>query len=94
MLIGTFEIAVALLGLVIVVLIGQIAGGTSMAQSVDWSVLLVIGAALGIGKALDTSGAADAIGSNLIGVIGNNPWLALLAVYFITSLVNLFCLIK
>ncbi len=53
--------------------------------SVDWSVLVVIGAALGIGKALEVSGAAGGIAQAGLGLAGENPWLVLLAVYVITS---------
>ena len=54
--------------------------------AVDWSVLVVIGAALGIGRALDQTGVADAIAGGIIGVAGQNPWLVLVAVYLTTSL--------
>lgn len=55
-------------------------------SSIDWSVLIVIGAALGVGEALRVSGAAGAIASSWIGAFGDNPWLALLAVYVLTNL--------
>ena len=55
-------------------------------KSVDWQVLLVIGAALGIGSAIETSGAAQAISGNLIGLAGGHPWLVLLMVCFVTTL--------
>ncbi len=59
---------------------------TSAARaSVDWSVLIVIGAALGLGRALEASGAAHVVASAWIGALGGSPWLALLAVYVITS---------
>lgn len=54
-------------------------------KSIDWSVLLVIAAALGIGRALDTTGAAGVIADSLIGFVGNNPGLALVVVYGITT---------
>jgi di/tricarboxylate transporter len=54
--------------------------------SVDWSVLVVIGASLGIGEAMQTSGAATAISQAWVTAAGNNPWLALAAVYIFTSL--------
>jgi di/tricarboxylate transporter len=54
--------------------------------SVDWSVLIVIGCALALGKALDASGAAQAIANQLIVLAGPHPWLLLLAVYATTSL--------
>jgi len=58
--------------------------GDEARQSIDWSVLLVIGASLGIGGALDTSGAAEAVASNLISLASGHPWLVLAMVYFVT----------
>jgi di/tricarboxylate transporter len=58
---------------------------SSARASIDWSVLIVIGASLGIGRALETSGAASAIAESTLGWFGGNPWLALLAVYAVTS---------
>ncbi|MEX2671977.1 MAG: SLC13 family permease [Phycisphaeraceae bacterium] len=55
-------------------------------RNVDWQVLLVIGAAFGIGRAMDTSGAAGAIAASLIGFAGENPWLVLIIVYGVTML--------
>jgi di/tricarboxylate transporter len=49
-------------------------------------VLIVIGCALALGKALDASGAAQAIANQLIVLAGPHPWLLLLAVYATTSL--------
>ncbi|MDZ7810196.1 MAG: SLC13 family permease [Arhodomonas sp.] len=48
--------------------------------------LLVIGAALGIGEAMANSGAATTLARGLVEVVGGQPWLALLAVFVITSL--------
>jgi di/tricarboxylate transporter len=53
-------------------------------QSIDWSVLLVIGASLGIGQALETSGAAQAVASNLIDLASGHPWMVLVMVYLVT----------
>ncbi|MEQ8484977.1 MAG: SLC13 family permease [Pseudomonadales bacterium] len=60
------------------------AGGAR--NRVDWSVLVVIGAALGLGQAMSVSGAAGSIAAWWIGLAGQQPWLALAAVYAITSL--------
>jgi di/tricarboxylate transporter len=59
------------------------AGGAR--NRIDWSVLVVIGAALGLGEAMSRSGAAGSIAAWWIGLAGDQPWLALLAVYAITS---------
>jgi di/tricarboxylate transporter len=52
---------------------------------VDWSVLTIIGASLGLGAAMTASGAAESIALWWIGMAGDSPWLALIAVYAITS---------
>ena len=54
--------------------------------SIDWSVLIVIGAALGIGQAMDQTGAAQLMASGVLSVVGAHPWLALLAIYAVTSI--------
>ncbi|UCG15611.1 MAG: SLC13 family permease [Phycisphaerales bacterium] len=55
-------------------------------RSVDWSVLIVIAAALGIGRAIDQTGTARVIAETVLGVAGQNPWVALAAVYIITMM--------
>ncbi len=55
-------------------------------QTVDWQILIVIGASLGIGEALHLTGAAQAIAGSMLALIGNDPWGALLMVYVITAL--------
>ena len=55
-------------------------------DSVDWSLLVVIAAALGIGKAVQMSGLAGIVAENLVAAAGGNPWLVLLAIYFVTTI--------
>jgi di/tricarboxylate transporter len=54
-------------------------------RSIEWPVLLVIGAALGLGKALEFTGTATAIASTVIDLAGSNPWTALVMVYGVTG---------
>ncbi len=54
-------------------------------QSIEWRVLLITAAALGIGKALEVSGAADILATLLLQQAGTNPHFALAAVYFATA---------
>ncbi|USN99968.1 MAG: SLC13 family permease [Phycisphaeraceae bacterium] len=58
---------------------------TEARRSIDWSVLVVIGAALGLGKALDATGAAQLAADAVLSVAGSHPWLVLLAIYVFTS---------
>lgn len=55
-------------------------------RSVDWRILIVIGATIGIGAALETSGAANAIALGLIRCAGQNPLLTLALVYLATMM--------
>ncbi len=57
-------------------------------RGVDWSLLVVIAAALGIGKALETTGAAASLAAVILGPAGQNPGLALTLVYGITMLLT------
>ena len=55
-------------------------------RSVDAQVLLVIAAALGLGKAVEKTGVGSTIASLLIDAAGNNPWVALAVIYGVTVL--------
>ena len=54
-------------------------------RNIEWSVLVVIGAALGIGYGLEETGAATALASTFIGSAGRNPWVALAMIHLITA---------
>jgi di/tricarboxylate transporter len=55
-------------------------------RSIDWQVLLVIAAAFGIGRAMQTSGAAEEITRRLIGFAGEEPLLILAVLCGVTML--------
>lgn len=57
---------------------------TDARRSIDWQVLIVIAAALGIGNSLQVTGIAEQIASGFIGVMGQNPYAALIATYITT----------
>lgn len=62
--------------------------GGEARQSIDWSVLVTIGAALGIGKALQTSGLAEFAANQLVRLAGDSPWVQLAMIYFLTMLLT------
>ncbi len=55
-------------------------------RSIDWSVLIVIGAAIGIGRAMDVSGAAKSIAGSMLEVAGGDPFWSLAAIFLATML--------
>ena len=55
-------------------------------QAIDWSVILTIAAAFGIGAAMEQTGLAAAIAGGLLGLAGDAPWLNLAVIYLVTAL--------
>jgi di/tricarboxylate transporter len=62
--------------------------GTQARQSIDWSVLIVIGASLGIGEAISMSGAAKFLSQQSVTVCGSNAWLQLAVIYLLTMILT------
>ncbi|GAB4149543.1 MAG: SLC13 family permease [Planctomycetaceae bacterium] len=60
--------------------------GSEAKRSIDLGVLLTIGAGLGIGNALQSSGAADVLAEGLIDSIGRNPYVVLAMIYLVTMI--------
>jgi di/tricarboxylate transporter len=57
-------------------------------KNINWSVLLVIGAALALGQALQQTGVATVLASSVVQAAGDNPWIALALVYGVTTLLT------
>ena len=57
-------------------------------RSVDWSILIVIAAAFGLGSALQSTGAAEAIATGLIELAGGNIFTSLALMFFTTALLT------
>ncbi len=58
----------------------------SARRSIEWDVLLTIAAALGLGLALEKTGAAAALACSLLSLAGSNPWFTLALVYLATAI--------
>jgi di/tricarboxylate transporter len=57
-------------------------------RSIEYEVIIAIAAAIGIGKALEVSGAASGFAHALLALAGHNPWLLLVFIYGITMLLT------
>lgn len=57
-------------------------------DNVDWSVLLVIAASIGLGNALEATGAAAALANAMLGIATNNPYVVLGITYLATTLLT------
>ena len=79
----------ALLAAGFMVLFRCIRGGNAR-RSIDWQVIIVIAASFGMGSALQTTGAAQAIATTLTGLSADNAILALGITFFATALFTAF----
>lgn len=55
-------------------------------RSIDVPMLLTVGAAIGVGKAIDSCGAADKVATLMMGLVGNQPYIGLIAIFLLTVL--------
>ena len=62
--------------------------GSQARSSVDWQVLIAIAGGFGLGKAMETSGAAGVIAERLIALAQGNAWVTLGMVYLVTMLLS------
>lgn len=69
-------------------LITKCVNANTARRSIELQVLIVIGASFGIGKALETTGAAQAAAESLLSIIGDNPIFVLAGVYFLTMVMT------
>jgi di/tricarboxylate transporter len=85
---GVVTMLQAALAAAIAMVLTRCCSVTTARDGVNWSLLLAIGAAIGLGKALDASGAAVSIGDAMVGLAGRNPFVALAAIYLLTSVLT------
>lgn len=57
-------------------------------NAVDLRLVITIAGALGLATALDKSGGASLVANFVTNSVGNNPWLLLLTIYFLTNLLT------
>jgi di/tricarboxylate transporter len=83
---GYLHIALAgLIGVAVLLAFDVIDPGEAR-KSVDWTVLIVIGAALGLGKAMEVSGTADLIGFWMINITSQyGDWMLIAGIVLVTA---------
>ncbi len=85
--VGVLNIAVAALaGAIGMVLMGCVSLGEAR-RSVDWSVLLIIGSALGVAAAMESSGAADILALAVVGTASSFGAVGTLAGLFVAAMI-------
>lgn len=78
----------ALTGALLMILTGCLKPDQAV-QSIDWRLLIMLGAMLGLGAAMETTGAARWLTTNFIGSLGAlGPLVALAGFYLLTSLLT------
>jgi di/tricarboxylate transporter len=72
--------------IVILMVITRCLTASDVRNSFDLQLILTIVAALGLGRALQTSGAAEAIANQVVAWLGTHPWLLLVTIYLMAAL--------
>jgi di/tricarboxylate transporter len=80
--------ALAALGAAAAMLLTRCTSIAAARRAIDWETLLAIAASFALGKALEVSGAAGAIGGSVIELAADNAWVALGIVYAVTLIVT------
>lgn len=57
-------------------------------QSIDWQILIVIGASIALGKAVENTGMAATLAKDVVILVQGSPVLALAALYMITAILT------
>jgi di/tricarboxylate transporter len=57
-------------------------------KSIDWEVLLAIAASFALGLAIDKTGAASMIATQMTALAGGSPWVSLALIYLVTLIVT------
>ena len=84
---GLYPIAVAAPIAAGLLIVTRCISGRIARRSVDWSILIVIGAGLGVATAMDKTGAASWIAHLVVSATGDlGPWAALAVVYLVALL--------
>lgn len=72
----------------IAMLVTQCVTGTEARQAIDYPVLITIGAAAGIAKAIESTGLALALTDTMVSWGGNSPWVQLVIIYGVTMVLT------
>ncbi len=86
--VANIDILAAALVAGIAMLVTQCVTGTEARQAIDYPVLITIGAAAGIAKAIESTGLALAITDTMVSWGGNSPWVQLVIIYGVTMVLT------
>ncbi|MES1926636.1 SLC13 family permease [Salinisphaera sp. T31B1] len=86
--VGVIDILQAALASAAVMLLLGCCTAASARKTLDWSLLVAIGAAIGLGAAVQQTGLASTLASYMVGLAGSTPTAALTALFFATVLIS------
>ena len=86
MLAGASSTAIATIAIAGLMIVTRCLSMGEARSAIELPLLLTIAGALGMAKALSASGAAGFISQQIVGVVGDHPWLLLVALYLLTAI--------
>ncbi len=78
--------AVSAIGVVILMVATRCISSSEVRGAIDLQLILTIVAALGLGRAIQVSGAAQVIADQVVSWLGQHPWLLLITVYVMAAI--------
>ncbi len=76
----------AIVAVALVMIVTRCLSVAEARRAIDVPLLLTVGAAIGVGKAIDNCGAADSAAQVLVSLVGDRPYFGLIAVFLVTVL--------
>jgi di/tricarboxylate transporter len=85
---GVFDMLVAAAVASALMVITRCCSLSEARNNIDWSLLVVVGASLGLGQAMERTGAAHLLANTILEAAAKDPYLSLIAIYFATWVVT------
>lgn len=85
---GVFDMLVAAAVASALMVITRCCSLSEARNNIDWSLLVVVGASLGLGQAMQQTGAAHLLANTVLEAAAKDPYLSLIAIYIATWLVT------
>ncbi len=86
--VAEIDILVAALVAGLAMLATRCVTGIEARQAIDWPVLITVGAAAGIARAIESTGLALALTDGMVSIGGDNPWVQLGIIYGVTMVLT------
>ncbi|SCZ80915.1 SLC13 family permease [Acidaminobacter hydrogenoformans] len=83
---GIIPVQIAFISVAVLMVVGKFLSLREVYESIDWSIIILLGAIIPVSKALETTGGAQLIAQNILGIADKIPLWASIAVVLTVSM--------